>query len=52
MKKNIEVYEGLIGLDGFSNLYYAIDNESIDSVVDAFMGKCVRITIEELEEKQ
>ena len=56
MKKNIEVYEGLIKIGGMQGLgepaYYTIDGEPIDNITDMFMSKRVRITIEELEEKE
>lgn len=52
MKKNIEVYEGKV-LDGFCGKY--IDDDELDTIVshiESLTGKRVRITIEELEEKE
>ena len=55
MKKNIEVYEGLVergrhSWDRDDSLY--IDEDELNSVISDLEGKRVRITIEELEEKE
>ena len=56
MKKNIEVYEGEVKVKGGDSLhestYFVVDDKPIDSIMDAFEHKRVRITIEELEEKE
>ena len=56
MKKNIEVYEGLIKLSHGSGWddpsYYMCDDYSFDEIARSVEGKRVRITIEELEEKE
>ena len=55
MKKNISVYEGLVepgrhSWDRDDSLY--IDHDELYSVLSDLEGKRVRITIEELEEKE
>ena len=53
MKKNIEVYES--ELSGFwtgDDYRYCIDDDTIDHIADRWEGKCIRITIEELEVKE
>ena len=55
MKKNISVYEGLVepgrhSWDNDNSLY--IDHDELNSVISDLEGKRVRITIEELEEKE
>ena len=50
MKKQIEVWEGKVTLDSGSYCDdpsgYVIGGESIDSIIDSFEGKEVRLTIE------
>ena len=54
MKKNIEVYEDSVTYDWDENhdQFATLSSHDIRDILDDYYGKRVRITIEELEEKE